>query len=363
MTRHWGVGSVYKRGTRYWISYSVNGKVYKESGGKTKAEARAKLQARKSEIFQGTFIGSHRAKVSINELLDSYVDHLKIEEAKSIDRVMSGLKTVRREFGHIRAVDLTTKMHKTFILKQQESGNANATINRRTQALRAAYNLALREESLSKIPHFTILKEDNVRQGFFEKDEFEAVLKHLPDPYNDIAEFAYYTGWRKGEILCLSWAQVDRNAKEIRLVTSKNGEGRVIPLQGKLLGLIINRWQKREVELQQEGTYISPLVFHRKGKPVGDIKKPWRKACKEAGYPDKLFHDFRRTAARNFIRAGVSESVAMSITGHKTNFMFQRYNITNMDDKRSAFLDAQEHLEGQKKNSRINSVNLELLKK
>ena len=156
MTRHWGVGSVYKRGTRYWISYSVNGKVYKESGGKTKAEARAKLQARKSEIFQGTFIGSHRAKVSINELLDSYVDHLKIEEAKSIDRGMSGLKTVRTEFGHIRAVDLTTKMHKTFILKQQESGNANATINRRTQALRAAYNLALREESLSKIPHPTI---------------------------------------------------------------------------------------------------------------------------------------------------------------------------------------------------------------
>jgi hypothetical protein len=60
-------------------------------------------------------------------------------------------------------------MHKTFILKQQESGNANATINRRTQALRAAYNLALREESLSKIPHFTILKEDNVRQGFLKR--------------------------------------------------------------------------------------------------------------------------------------------------------------------------------------------------
>ena len=72
---------------------------------------------------------------------------------------------------------------------------------------------------MSKVPHFTILKEDNVRQGFFEKEEFVAVLKHLPDPYNNLAKFAYYTGWCKGEILCLSWAKVDRNAREIRLVT------------------------------------------------------------------------------------------------------------------------------------------------
>ena len=71
MTRHWGEGSIYKRGTRYWISYSVNGKTHKESGGKTKAEARAKLQARKSEIFHGTFIDSQRAKVSINELSEN----------------------------------------------------------------------------------------------------------------------------------------------------------------------------------------------------------------------------------------------------------------------------------------------------
>ena len=79
-----------------------------------------------------------------------------------------------------------------------------------------------------------------------------------------------------------------------------------------------------EVKSKSGEIYISLLVFHRKGKPVVDIKKAWYKACKEAGYTDKLFHDFRRTAARNFIREGVSESVAMSITGHKINFMFQR---------------------------------------
>ncbi|MBT5867461.1 MAG: hypothetical protein HOH38_01340 [Nitrospinaceae bacterium] len=75
------------------------------------------------------------------------------------------------------------------------------------------------------------------------------------------------------------------------------------------MNLLNDRWQKREVKSESGRIYISPLVFHRKGKPVGDIKMPWRKA----GYPDKLFHDFRRTVARNFIWAGVSESIAIFI--------------------------------------------------
>ena len=356
MTRHWGEGSIYKRGTRYWISYSVNGKIYKESGGKTKAEARALLQARRANIHQGSFITPQQNKISVNQILDNYIDYLKIKEAKSTIHVVSGLKHVREEFGHMRAVDLTPEMNKTFILSQQNLGYANATINRRTQALRAAYNLALKEELLSKIPRFTILKEDNARQGFFEQEEFEAVLKHLENPYDDLALFAYLTGWRKGEIVNLRWNQVDHGEKEIRIDTSKNGVGRVIPISGGLWDLIKVRWQKREVKSKSGETYISPLVFHKDGKPIGDFRKRWNTSCEKAGYPDKLFHDFRRTATRNFTRAQVPESVAMSITGHKTNSMFRRYNITNMDDKRNAFLAAQAHLESKKDNAKIISL-------
>ena len=236
MTRHWGEGSIYKRGTRYWISYSVNGKNHKESGGKTKAEARALLQAQKVNIQQGNFITPQQNKVSIDRLLDNYISNLKVKGAKSIPALVSGLKPIRNAFGHMRAVSLTSDMMNEFILEQVDIGKA--TVNRGTQGLRTAYNLAIKEGKLNSAPHFTILKEDNAREGFFEKEEFEAVLEHLPTPYNDMAEFAYYTGWRTGEIKPLRWEQVDRKGREIRLKTSKNDLGRVIPLHGRILDLM-----------------------------------------------------------------------------------------------------------------------------
>lgn len=86
-----------------------------------------------------------------------------------------------------------------------------------------------------------MLREDNARQGFVEHADFEALVSHLPDPINEIARFAYLTGWRKGEILPLRWDAVDRQAREVRLRTSKNGQGRVLPLDGELLDPIERR--------------------------------------------------------------------------------------------------------------------------
>lgn len=189
-----------------------------------------------------------------------------------------------------------------------------------------------------------MLRENNARQGFFEKDEFESVSGALPKVLADVARFAYLSGWRKGEILPLTWENVDRAAGEVRIATSKNGHGRVLPLTGSLKDLIEVRWQAREYLSTDNVTAISPFVFHEKGVRVGDFRKAWANACKALNVPGKLFHDLRRTAVRNMIRAGVPQTVAMSISGHRTIAMFNRYNITSQDDKREALLRTEVHL-------------------
>ena len=77
---------------------------------------------------------------------------------------------------------------------------------------------------------------------------------------------------------------------------------------------------------------IVARVFHRRGSPIRDIRGAWKTATEAAGLAGRIPHDFRRTAVRNLERAGVSRSVAMKLTGHKTESVYRRYAIVSEAD-------------------------------
>jgi len=201
-----------------------------------------------------------------------------------------------------------------------------------------AFRLAIRRRQISSMPEIPKLRENNVRCGFFEKAEFDAVVRHLPGYLQGFVHFDFLVGWRKSEVRSLQWADVDLLGKVIRLRAqhSKNGQGRALALEGELWAIIERQRKMREYQMPDGTTAFSLHVFHRDGQPIGDFRKAWATACKKAEVPGKIFHDFRRTAARNLIRAGVPERVAMAITGHKTRSVFDRYNIVSEDDLRQA---------------------------
>lgn len=190
------------------------------------------------------------------------------------------------------------------------------------------------------MPHvpMLMLTLHNARQGFLERHELDAIVKHLPAHLHAPLTFAFVTGWRlKSEVLPLTVDRVDLASGVVRLDvgTTKNREGRSFYMTTELRDVLTTQLDALDV-LKQQGT-ISPYVFHRAdGAPIKNLRKSWSNAWEAAGYPGKLFHDFRRSAVRTLERSGVPRSTAMAMVGHKTESIYQRYAIVDEQMHREA---------------------------
>ena len=243
----------------------------------------------------------------------------------------------------MRVTEITTAKITRYIERRMKQGLSNASINRELAALKRMFNLAARcsPPKVAQIPFIAMLKENNTRKGFFEHEHFLALMEHLPEQVKPVITFAYHTGWRRSEILDLRWNQVDLKEGTVRLEPgdTKNDEGRTIYMEPDLLDMMRELHGKRRLGC--------PHIFHRDGEKIKDFRDAWNRACTSADIPGMLFHDFRRTAVRNMVRAGIPEKVAMTISGHKTRAVFDRSNIVSREDLQEAARKRQAYKEQQ----------------
>ena len=213
------------------------------------------------------------------------------------------------------------------------------------------FSLAVQAGKLSSKPYIPTLEENNARQGFLDHGSFLALKESLSEHLKDPVTFLYYSGWRVSEMRALEWRDVDLAGKVIRLrpEISKNKDGRLLPIKGELLEIIERAKQKRLL--------TCPNVFHDAGQPIGSFRKAWKTACKAAGVAQFIVHDLRRSAVRNMVRAGIPERVAMSLSGHKTRAVFDRYNIVSEADLAKAAERLQQHLEEQPREPSVVRIN------
>jgi len=321
----------------------------RESAGTTEAEALRALKRRQDElaahrIGARRFQGPQQERVTIWQLLENLEREYALRGIASLPQLKAHLKHIRASFENDRASEVTPARVGAYMEQRLKEGAANATVNREVEGLQRAFTLAAEQEFLTTIPHFKSLPELNARQGFVERADFEHILSRLtvrgkPDPdLQAYASWCFHTGMRAGETKSLTWADYDAESQTIRLHAkdAKNRRGRAIPLTADLLTLMEQRVKARRLDC--------PFIFHRNGKPMGEFRKVWRRACEEAGVSGKLFHDLRRSAVRNMVRAGVNPDIARQISGHRTPAIFSRYNIITETDLRQAVKRTSEYL-------------------
>jgi len=326
----------------YWLDYGTHGQRHRESSGTTsKRDALALLRQRISKRMDGSLSGRPE-RVTLAELKEALRKHYTREGNASWARAEQAFVHLEDFFGaECKAIGITKARVSDYVDVRLEAGAARNSCRYEIGVLSAAFGVAVEQDILSTKPVFKQLAEGEKRSGFFEPGDFAALVVGLPLDLAALVRFLCLTGWRRGEGVGLLWAQVDWDDAEypglhtepvpgsnacIRIGESqtKGGDAREFPIgeAPELRELLLERWRVRD----------GLRVFHRHGRPIGDFRKTWTKACVAAGVPDRLVHDLRRTAAREFRRAGVSEGEIMKLCGWKTRDMFDRYNIIDSAD-------------------------------
>jgi integrase len=331
----------------WWIRYSLGGvSQCVSSNSEKKEDAKRLLKTREGDAVKGVPITASLGRVTFADAAAELINDYQTNRRRSLRVVELRLtKHLTPFFSQRRLTSITTADVRAFTAKRQAAGASNATINRDLMLLKRMCVLAMQAGTLTVRPYIPLLKERNIRQGFFEPEQFQRVQRHLPPHMRGVAAFACITGWRTpSEILPLEWRHVEMQAGEVRLDagTTKNDDGRVFPFTSALRRVLEDQQTLAEHVTRQHGIVARYVFCYATGQKTGQrisesgFNKAWRRARVEAGCPGRIPHDFRRTAVRNLVRAGVPERVAMQLTGHKTRSVFERYNIVSSGDLRDA---------------------------
>jgi integrase len=327
----------------YWLSYYADGKRIRESSGTTsKRKAEDLLKEREGRVVTGQPILPRADKVRYAEARADLLTDYEVRKTRDIAEAVGRLVHLDRFFDGRRISGIGPADVTDYARARQAERAASGTINRELATLSKMLHVAFGNNKLLRVPVIEKLDEAPPRAGFVDRPQFESICKHMALDLQAGSLIAYTFGWRKEEVFSRQLRHLDLEAGTLRLDPgeTKNGEGRTVHLTPELKTVLVAQVARVQALMRSTGSIVPWLFPHLSGRHIGqridDPRKAWARACKKAGRAGVLFHDLRRSAVRNLERAGVSRSVAMKMTGHKTESVYKRYAIVSDADLQAA---------------------------
>ena len=342
-----GQGCLYRvKNSRNWyVKFSVDGQTFQETANtESKREATDFLKARILACSNGDAVPNSN-RVTVKELYDALLADYRINGKSLWWAKLNWTKHLEPFFGTMLAKNVGSNTLDRYKESRLEQGASNGSINRELSLLQRSFMIGYESQprKVARPLRFHRLAESKPRSGFIEEKQYRALASRCRDTYmKAMLCLGYSFGFRKGELIGqpekrdkdgkvveeekpeLKVADVDLMDGTVRLRDSKNGEARQVNLTQEARSLLAACIAGKSGD--------APVFTRRGGSAVQDFRGTWKAITTAAGCHGLLFHDLRRSAVRNLIRAGVTEHVAMKISGHKTASVFRRYDIVDARD-------------------------------
>ena len=318
-----------KRG-QWYIDYYVEGRRVREKIGPSKRLAGRALTARRGEIITGRFrLDDARRSPRFEELAKEYLAWAKANK-RAWRRDETHVAHLRRALDGRRLREISPWLVEKYkrerlAAKVKERPIRPTTINRELSCLRRMFNLARQWGKAEQNPvrGVKFFPEDGQRERILSPDEIQPLLGACTDAWRPIVLLALNTGMRRGEILGLTWEQVDLSHRVITLTKTKSGKIRRVPMNDLV-------WEALR-KLPRTG----PTLFGG-DRRCGAIRTTWLAICERAGLSGVRFHDLRHTAATYMVLGGQDLATVKEILGHSTVTLTMRYTHPTPESKRRA---------------------------
>ncbi|MBI1849838.1 MAG: site-specific integrase [Planctomycetes bacterium] len=324
-----GCGWVFLNGNSWTVRYSVRGRRVQRQGFPTKDLAEAFMAQTRTAIATETVLGVKTIEPKrFDEFVDEFMARAPRRYRESTVRTLRRLAVniIRKEFGSRRLDDISRGDIEAFLARRAVGGAKAATTNRALSVLSVLFEDAKNLRFVRENPCAEIKRtKEPVRPGrFLSPAEQDLLLAKAHPRVQPIIMLALETGGRKGELLSLTWPQVDFERRVITFAVTKTGRPRQVPMTARA-EFVLRALLAKRPPIPIDGP--DRVLAAARIPPTwnGRFEAWWKDAADDAELPPMSFHQLRSVYACSMIAAGVTVPELQGLLGHSTGAMSLRY--------------------------------------